>query len=163
MVRPQVHSTKHYVQTSLSTVIAGAKSDIVLVDAVKVVDKNAVFEVEEGSTIKAIWIEEWIRSAEISPGSFIAALYKAPSGLAPMTTVQLAALGDADNKKNVFYTTQGLINDANADALNISKTWYKIPKSKQRFGLGDRLIWTIFAQGAIDLVRCGMTTYKEYT
>ncbi len=157
-----VHSTKHYVQTSLATIVASTKSDIVLVDAVKVVDKNVVFETEEGNAIKAVWIEEWIRSSEISPGSFVAVLYKAPGGLAPFGTTQLAALGDADNKKNVFYASQGLVNDQNADALCIAKGWFKIPKSKQRFGLGDRLIWSIFAQGAIDLVRCGLSTYKEY-
>ncbi len=162
MVRPMVHSTKHYVQTSLATIVAGAKSDVVLVDAVEVVDKNVVFEVEEGSTIKAVWIEEWIRSSEVSPGSFIAVLYKAPGGLVPFGTTDLAGLGGADNKKNILYSTQGLVNDQDADALNISKGWFKIPKSKQRFGLGDRLIWAIFAQGAIDLVRCGLATYKEY-
>ncbi len=163
MVRPMVHSTKHYVQTSLATILGSAKSDVVLVDAVAVVDKNAVFEVEEGSTIKAVFIEEWIRSSETSPGSFVAVLYKAPSGLAPFTTIELAALNDADNKKNILYSSQGLVNDQDADALGVSRGWYKIPKSKQRFGLGDRLIWTIFAQGAIDLVRCGLATYKEYS
>ncbi len=124
---------------------------------------SGVADVQEGASIKAIWIEDWVRASGASPGSFVACLYKNPGGSVPFTTAELAAMGTAENKKNVFYMSQGLVNDNDADALNLAKGWFKIPKSKQRFGLGDRLIWSIFAQGAIDLVRCGLSTYKEYT
>ncbi len=163
MVRPMVHSTKHYVQNSLATIVAGAQLTLVPVESVTVANKNALHEVEEGSSVKAIYFEQWIRSSEVSPGSFVAVLAKVPSGAGVFTTAEMAALGTADNKKNILWTSQGLVNDQDADALGMMRGWYKIPKSKQRMGLGDRIVLNIFAQGAIDLVICGFTTYKEYS
>ncbi len=163
MVRPMVHSQKHYVQQSIATVTGSAKLDITLVDAVSVGNKNLVTEVEEGNSIKAIFLEMWIRGGEAAAGSGICALYKNPGGSTPFTTTELAAMGTAENKKNVLFFQQGLFNDQDADAISVARQWFKIPKSKQRFGLGDRLIFTVFAQGAIDLHVCGFTTYKEYS
>jgi len=162
-LRPIIHSRKHYVQTSLATIVAGAKSDVDLVTGLEAGTQGAVNAVTEGALVKAVYIEEWLRSPEATPGSFIGCLYKNVGGSTPFTTVELAGMGDAENKKNVLYFTQGLVNDTNSIATPLTKGWFKIPKSKQRFGLGDRLIWAIFAQGAIDLVRCGFATYKEYT
>ncbi len=163
MVRPMVHSTKHYVQNSIATIVAGAKLDIIIADAVAAPDKNLNFEIEEGNSVKAVYVEEWIRSSEVSPGSFVACLYKAPGGVSVFSTALMAALNVADNKKNILWSSQGLVNDQDADALSLMRGWYKIPKSKQRFGLGDRLVLTVFAQGAIDMVICGLQTYKEYS
>ena len=163
MVRAMVHSIKHYIQTSIATIVAGAKLDITLVSAVDTADKTALNEVEEGNTVKACFNEYWIRSSEASPGSFIAVLYKLPGAGTKFSLAQLAALGSAENKKNILWSSQGLVNDQDADALGMMRGWYKIPKSKQRFGLGDELVLTVFAQGAIDLVICGLTTYKEYS
>ncbi len=163
MVRPMVHSVKHYVQNSLATVVAGAKDDTIVIETVNVTAANAAHEVAEGSTIKAVYVEDWLRSPEVSPGSVIACLYKNPGGNTVFSTTELAAMGSAENKKNVLYFTQGLTNDTDSVAIPFYRGWIKIPKSKQRFGLGDRLIWTIFSQGAIDTVRCGFFTYKAYT
>ncbi len=162
-MRPVVHSRKHYVQTSLSTILGSAKSDVILVQAIEQGASASVSSVTEGAIVKAVYIEEWLRAGDTVGGSFIGCLYKNPGGSVPFTTTELAAMGDAENKKNVFYFTQALVNDQDADAVPLAKNWFKIPKSKQRFGMGDRLIWTIFAQGAIDLHRCGFSTYKEYT
>ncbi len=162
-MRPVIHSNKHLVQTSLSIVAAGAKLDIVLIDSVKVADKNAVFEVEEGAVVKAIFVEMWVLGST-SGATQITVLAKHPGGLPSFTVAELAALGNADNKKNILYTTQGLAsNDGIANPIPIIRQWFKIPKSKQRFGLGDTLELQIFAQGAADLNICGMAIYKEYT
>ncbi len=165
MVRPMVHSTKHYVQTSLSTVTGGAVGTTTLIDAVPIQDKNSVFEVEEGNSVKAIYIEHWIKGGEVSDqATQILAIYKAPAGLAAFSFVEMAALGTVDNKKNILYCTQGLVNDVGQQATNVHRGWIKIPKSKQRFGLGDRLFITISAQTAtVDLFHCGFATYKEYS
>ncbi len=162
MVRPMVHSSKHYVQNSLATIVGGAKLDIILASAV-VAPAAALNEIAEGSSLKACFLEQWLRSSEASPGTFIAALYKSPGSGVSFSAAQMAGMGSSENKKNVLWFGQGLLNDNNADATAIMRSWYKIPKSKQRFGLGDRLILTIFAQAAIDLVSCGFTTYKEYS
>ncbi len=163
MVRPMVHSTKHYVQNSIATVLAGARTNLVIAQAVAVVDKNVAFEVEEGATIKAVFFEQWVRASEVSPGSYVATIEKIVSGGTFPSTTSMAALNDYANKKNVFFSSQGLVNDQDADAMSVIRGWIKIPKSKQRFGLGDSLLFSLFAQGAIDMVLCGLTTYKEYT
>ncbi len=163
MVRAMVHSTKHYVQQSLFTVLASATKDENLASAVAVSDKNTVEEVVEGSTVKAVYVELWLRTQSTSPGSFVFIVCKRPGGVNSPTTTDMGALGVWDNKKNILYTTQGLINDQDADAIAVFKGWIKIPKSKQRMGLGDKISWHLFAQGALDMTGCGFSTYKEYT
>ncbi len=162
MVRPMVHSTKHYVQTSIATIAGGAVLNVILVDAVAVKDKDLVFEVEEGSTVKAIYLEYWLRAGSTTPSSGQAIVSKQIADASNPTAAEMAALGDWDNKKNIFYTTMGLFNDQDADAINIYKGWLKIPRGKQRMGLSDRLTLSVFA-ATIDLQICGFCTYKEYT
>ena len=157
-----VHSTKHYVQTSLTTVVGGTPLNVILVDAVAVKDKDAVFEVEEGSTVKAIYLEYWLRSASTTGSSGQAIISKQIADATNPTATEMAALGDWDNKKNIFYTTMGLFNDVDADAIVIYKGWLKIPKGKQRMGLSDRLTLSVFSP-TIDQHICGFCTYKEYT
>ncbi len=161
MVRPMVHSTKHYVQPGLRTIVAGAVESHIIVDAVASNDLTGNFEVLEGDSIKAVYIEHWIRSSGASPGSFIFAVYKI-SGIGTLAFVaQMAALFDWENKKNILFTSQALTNDNDADAIVIHRGWMKIPKSKQRFGLGDRLVMATSAVG-VDHVVCGLEAYKEY-
>ncbi len=162
-MKPVIHSRKHYVQTSLSNIASGAKLNIVLVDAVALQDANLVFEVVEGASVKAIYIELWLLG-DTAGASQITSLAKFPAGLAPFSVTAMAAIGTADNKKNVLFVSQGLAsNDGIAAPINIMRGWYKIPKSKQRFGLGDQLVLQIFAQGAAGIDVCGFATYKEYT
>ncbi len=156
-----VHSTKHYVQNSLETVVGGTVLTKTFVAAVAVDQKNDVFEVEEGSSIKAIYIEEWLRSASTTGTSGQAIVYKSEGDTSAPTPAEIAALGDWDNKKNILYTTMGLFNDQDADAINIYKGWLKIPKGKQRFGLNDKLRLSVFMP-TVDAHLCGFVTYKEY-
>lgn len=159
-----VHSTKHYVQTSISSITGGAVGVIIIANAVPVGDKNLASEVEEGNSLKAVYIEHWIKAGEASnSGSFVATLMKVPGGGSTFSFAEMAALHDAENKKNILYTTQGLMNINSGSATNISKQWYKIPKGKQRFGLGDRLVFEISAAATIDLDHCGVAIYKEYS
>jgi len=162
MVRPMVHSTKHYVQHSINTIAGSAQVNLVIVDAVNVASKTGAGQVEEGSSVKACFIECWLRAGDTVGASYVAALYKLPGTGVAFTTTQMAAMFDAENKKNILWFGMGLVNDQDADATAIMRQWYKIPKSKQRFGLGDRLILSIFAQGAIDMHHCGFETFKEY-
>jgi len=162
MVRPTVNSTKHYVQFSLQSVLASAITDLGIATSVNAPSANLSAEVREGSVIKAVYLEMWIRGSELSPGSVLATFYKRSGGDTAMTTTEQASLFTYDNKKNVFYHTQGLTNDTDADAIPFIRQWFKIPKGKQRFGLNDKLSLSIFSQGAIDQVICGFATYKEY-
>ncbi len=162
-MRAPIHSVKHYVQMSLTTVAAGAIVTTVLADGVERTTANAVNEVTEGAIVKAIYIELWIVGSS-GNATQITVLAKYPSGVAPFTVAQMAALGAANNKKNILFTSQGLTsNDGIAGPVNIMRGWYKIPKSKQRFGLGDTLELQIFSQAAQANEFCGFATYKEYT
>ncbi len=162
MVRPVIHSEKHYVQVSIQTATAGVVKNNSAVVAVPVADKNLTHEVEEGSIIKAVYVEMWIRAGSTtgSSGQFI--IYKKSSDTSDPTTTEMAALGDWDNKKNILYTTMGLVNDQDADAMIAYRGWLRIPKGKQRFGLGDSLKTAYFAP-TVDVQMCGFFTYKEYT
>ncbi len=162
-MRAPIHSVKHYVQTSLTTVAASAIDTTVLVEGVQVASINAVHEVLEGATVKAIYIELWVLGTSAS-ATVIVTLAKFPSGQTPFSTTEMAALGNANNKKNILFTAQGLAsNDGIGNPIPIMRGWYKIPRGKQRFGLGDTLELQVFAQQAVSLEICGMATYKEYT
>ncbi len=162
MVRPVVHSTKHYVQTSIATVTGGTVLNVIISLAVAVADKNTVNEVEEGCAIKALYCEYWVRAGSTTPSSGQAVIFKATGETGPPNATEMAALGDWTNKRNIFYTTMGLFNDQDADAISIYKGWIKIPKGKQRMALGDSLRLSIFTP-TIDLQICGFALYKEYT
>ncbi len=162
MVRPMVHSTKHYVQQSIGSSVVGTPTNTTIVSGVAVVNKNAVAEVEEGTSVKAIFVEQWLRSAATAASSFVFIILKRPGGLGAPTDAQLAALGDFPNKKNILFCSQGLVNDVDSTALSVHRGWLKIPKSKQRMGLGDIISWHLRAVGQT-INFCGFETYKEYS
>ncbi len=160
-MRAPIHSNKHYVQRSLSSVLAGAIDNEILAVAVDNPASGNAIQVATGSVIKAVYIELWVRGSETSPGTVLVSIIKVPGAGGVPTFAQHIALHSYNNKKNVLYHTQGLTNDANADAIPFIRMWVKIPKSKQRFGLDDILTLAISAQ-ALDNVSCGFATYKEY-
>ncbi len=163
MVRPQVHSVKHYVQFPIDQVTAGTSQIVGLVQGVAVLNKNLSSEVEEGSTVKAVFVELWLQN-QGNLGEFIVTITKSMEDGSGPTFAEQAVLMTYNNKKNVLYTTQGLTpNDAISGPINVLRSWVKIPKSKQRFGLGDRLVLNISNTSSNALNRCGFSTYKEYT
>ncbi len=164
-MRPVIHSTKHYFQMSRFTVTANAATTKKPIVAVEIASKSDVFEVEEGAVIKAVYVELWGEASTID-GSSIVALIKKVAGVGDPTFAELAALGDYDNKKNVLFFHQGLApDDGVSGPYPLMKGWFKIPKSKQRFGLGDSLVISCACQtpGTTTIDYCGFVTYKEYT
>ncbi len=163
MVRPMVHSTKHYVQISISSVATVAKVTEELVNAVAVNQVTDSDEVAEGSTVKAIYVELSVLG-QTATQNFIMCICKVPGSGAGPTFANMVALFDYPNKKNIFYTTQGLApNDGVGQPVTIVRGWIKVPKSKQRFGLGDRILLVLANQGDGSVDYCGFATYKEYT
>ncbi len=162
-MRPVIHATKHYVQMSRSTVATVARNNEQFIEAVEGTTANLVDEVVEGAVIKAVYVELWTLDAG-NAGSQIVTLVKTPLTDIGPSFANMNALGTYANKKNILFTHQGLnSNDGITGPINVMRGWYKIPKSKQRFGLGDKLILTIANNGANDLFYCGFCTYKEYT
>ncbi len=91
MVRPMVHSTKHYVQQSIGTSVVGTPTNTDIVSAVDTADKDLVNEVEEGTSVKAVYLEMWLRSAATAAASFTFIIMKRESGIAAPSASNLAA------------------------------------------------------------------------
>ncbi len=159
-MRPHVVTRKHIPQFSLQTLTAGARRNEDLISAVAVLAKNTSIEVEEGSIISAIYVEYWIKTNDSSAGTAIATLEKLPAGATPPSVGSMAALDTYANKKNILHTFMGLTNPATGVSMPSIRQWVKIPKGKQRFGLGDKLVLTHLAQTGT-LQTCGFCIYKE--
>ncbi len=146
-----------------ATIASGAKRTQNLV---KGVGQTAVVNTEdcvEGSIVKAVFIELWVKSnaASGSDTKFQLAIEKLPAGATAMTFAQMNTLMGYSNKKNVLFFSQGVIGDGTTQAIPIVRQWFKIPKGKQRFGLDDKLVVTISSTAEV-IQNCGFATYKEY-
>ncbi len=164
-MRAPIHSKKHIVQISQSTVAQAAHVNTTLISAQEA-PSTTPSGISEGAIVKACYVEFWVSQDSASiVGSYTIALYKNPGGNAPLAAATLAALHDYDNKKNILFTAQGLLTPNDGGQVPVIRGWYKIPKGKQRFGLGDTLLVAIRNNNAtaIDINFCGLSIYKEYT
>jgi len=163
-MRAQVHSRKHYVQLSRSTATANAVFSLVIADSQEITAADQPFEVVEGSSIKAVYVELWAIGSG-NDASSIVALAKLPSNITDFTFTEMAAMSNSADKKNVLFFHQGLAaNDGVGQPAVIMRGWYKIPKSKSRMGLADRIVLHMAAQtsSADTIDYCGFAVYKEY-
>ncbi len=160
-----INSNKHFVQQALLVVVNGTMRNLDIVDSVVAPATANNFNVEEGSIVKAVWIELWLINlgAVGATTSFVITVEKLPANQTNMTQAQSAVLGAYPNKKNILYTTQGVLGSASAGSPQpLLRQWFKIPKGKQRMGLSDKIIINISNNGGIDFQICGMFIYKEY-
>ncbi len=165
MVAP-INSNKHFVQQTQSTVPAASISTRVVSEAVVAPAVGTASEVRQGAIIKAVWIEMWIigNGAAGLLNSFNITLEKRPSGAVAMTFAQSQNLGSYPNKKNILYTTQGIVSQSDGvSPVPIIRQWFSIPKGKQRQGLSDEIVLNISNLVANNLAICGMFIFKEYT
>jgi len=162
-MRAPIHSQKHFHQVTLSTATTLAESDSVFLSSVHVSDKNNPNEVEEGAIVKAVFLEMWVIGS--SQDQFYTAIFhKMPAGVVQATFSEMTNLTEYDNKKNILFTSQGLAsNDGVGNPIPIHRGWLKIPKGKQRMGLGDALVFQIASRGDATISFCGLGIYKEYT
>ncbi len=148
---------------SRSTVLTVAANQEDIIRSVIATDANSVDEVAEGSIVKAVYVELWTLDSG-NDGSEVVTLTKMEGNASGPSFTEINGLGSYDNKKNILFVHQGLTsNDGIARPTVVMRGWYKIPKSKQRFGLGDQLTLTIANNGANNLFYCGFFTYKSYT
>ncbi len=161
-MRPIITSSKHLVQTSLAAIAAGAVTSITIAAGVSVNAVNLATEVRDGASLKAVYLELWLRGSDDAAGSTFVYIFEKVSGdTTPPSTTDMGNLHAYHNKKNILFTSMGLSNDDSSVATPIVRNWIKIPKGKQRFGLDDRLKFHIFSQtGTTDI--CGISIYKEY-
>lgn len=165
MVAP-INSRKHFVPQSLATIVNGAISNAVAVKTVSdVTGITNTFDVIEGAQIKAIHVELWYTGggATGTAGQFVLTVEKVPAGATKMTAAQAVNLNAYPNKKNILFTSQGIIGATidGQSSVPIIRSWVLIPRGKQRMGLGDEIIVNTAAVGQ-DIERCGIFIYKEY-
>ncbi len=122
-------------------------------------------EVAVGAIVKAVFVELWILGEGAQPCTCTWIIEKTTNDVSPATQTQMQNLHDYPNKKNIFKTGQGVIGDSNSNPIPVIREWIKIPKGKQRFGLGDELGIVVSCIGEADngLEICGLAIYKEYT
>ncbi len=159
-------AVKHYVQTSNATIAASGIINIQIANAVAQEGISAASDVTEGSIVKAVFIEDWLLGNDTTTKitQFTLVIEKVPAGATLITFAQLSSgLASYPNKKNILYSTQGVLSESidGGVAVPIFRSWVKIPKGKQRMGLGDKIIVSIAALGG-SLRHCGLSTYKEY-
>ena len=159
-MRPRVHTEKHIVQRSLFGVTTGTISNINLARSVSTPAAASVQDVREGCTISAVYVEMWVTSDDNAAGTVITTLEKVPSNAPDMTAADSATLNQYPNKNNIFYTQMGLIPNNDTYPMATIRQWFKIPKGKQRFALGDQLVLNIHAQSN-GISACGTILYKE--
>ncbi len=156
-----INTEKHIVNHPRFTVASGVIAEINVTEAVAVVNKNAPNEVEEGSLVKAVYLEYWMTSDATAQGSAVVTLEKLPAGGSDMSFTESQNLNTYLNKKNILNTFEGLIPPNLQNPVPILRGWYKIPKGKQRQGLGDK-IQLNFANITNGMAVCGFDLYKEW-
>ncbi len=161
-MKAPIVSRKHIVQHTQFIVPSSGVTVHTDAFGLAVQNVNAAFEVIEGSVIKAIYVEIWLLGNEPGQSTFVLIVEKAPSGVADPLIANMTTLDAYDNKKNILFTSQGVIGENSANPTPVVRQWIKIPKGKQRFGLQDRFRVCIAAIGVADLVGCGVSIYKSY-
>ncbi len=156
-------SRKHYVHRTNVSIASGTLQPNLVTDAVAGEAIGSAAEVKEGSIVKAIHLELWMLSGGVegSTTQFIVVVEKLPTGNPVMTQAQSVNLGSYPNKKNILYTTQGVLGGNQGNSVPIIRDWVLVPKGKQRQGLGDRLVLNVSTVGQAMQV-CGLFTYKEF-
>jgi len=163
MVAP-INSVKHFVPRPAIEISAGARFNMDAVKAVVAPGSAIVQNVIEGAIVKAIHIELWMihKGLTALTTQFILTVEKVPVNAILSTFSNMLNLQAYNNKKNILYTTQGVIGSSvDGPTIPIIRNWILIPKGKQRMGLGDQIIITV-ATVTQDLEVCGMFIYKEY-
>ncbi len=164
-MKAPINSNKHIVQTSLTSVAESTLVNITIVNSLETVTPANASHVTQGAVVKAVYLEYWVMSEGAQPTFGNLTVEKLPGTSTDMTFNDSADLYSYQNKKNILFTTQGLIGDSNSNPIPIMRQWVKIPKGKQRFGLGDRLkvnVSCLNPTAGAGIEVCGTAIYKEY-
>ncbi len=164
-MRAPIHSIKHYVQQTNTAIASGAGTSVIIVAAVA----NTALPVNtkdviEGAIVKAVYLEFWLKGtgAADADTQFNFVIFKNPGGTNDMSVADSTNLMAYDNKKNIFFASQGVIGGVGGgQSVPVIRQWIKIPKGKQRFGLKDELTVFIGTTGEA-MQACGLVVYKEY-
>ncbi len=162
MIRPPIQSVKHIQQHQGVSIIATNTAQLTILQAEK--DYTGVENrVPVGAVVKAVYIELWVLgTADNAPCNMSLTFEKLPGTAGSMTHAEALDLDTYANKSNILYITQGLTAENDGNPIPFMRGWFKVPKGKQRMGLGDRLVVNVSAFIA-DLDLCGVIIFKHYT
>ncbi len=119
-------------------------------------------DVWEGAKIFQCYIELWLNGlGTTNPAKFQLCVVKLSAGQTAPDFADMNNLTAYAGKKNILFTTQGILGRGGNQSVPILREWYKIPKGKQRFGLGDSVI-ALLAVTSESIQSCGLVIFKEY-
>ncbi len=159
-----INSVKHYVGQPKFSIALGTSLTLEIARTVAAPVSTNREDVSEGSMVKAVHFEYWLiaNAGSGNTTQFVMTIEKSPSNAIDPTFADMLNLGGYANKKNILYTTQGIVTSQNVGpAIPVIRDWLKIPKGKQRMGQEDRILIS-FATVDNPLFICGISTYKEY-
>ncbi len=162
---PVVYPTtvKHFVALTNAGQASGAVAVHQVVNALALgATINTTDDIIEGTLVQAVHVEYWLNNRGTDTTQFTLIVVKIPSNAANPTVTNMLNLQAYLNKKNILYTTQGNIGEKVNQSIPILNQWLLIPKGKQRFGLGDRLITALLPTGQ-EIDWCGMAIFKAKT
>ncbi len=162
-MKTPIVSRKHIVQKTEFTIDTATVTTHVIAHGVAVQDVNTNFEVIEGNVVKAVFAEIWLLGVSSTQSTFVCILEKSPAGTSNPTFTQMTTLDAYRNKKNILFTSQGVLGASDTNPTPVLRQWIKIPKGKQRIGFEDEIRLSIASIGANNLVGCGMYIYKSYS
>ncbi len=160
-----INTNKHYVHRTNLIVASGTASAHVAVKGVVAPATATAAEVFEGSIVKAVHLEYWLlgSGATNTDTQFTLVVEKVQNAAASVTAAQIVNLGAYTNKRNILFSTQGVLGPMvdGAGSVPIIRNWVLIPKGKQRIALEDKIVTTMHALGTT-INFCGLVIYKEY-
>ncbi len=162
-MKAPIVSRKHIVNHSQFTVASATVLAQTVITSVAVGNVSSAIEVIEGNMVKAVYLERWLLGDDVTQSTFILIVEKVMANQAAPSFTNMTTLDAYPNKKNILYTTQGVVGSNVTNPIPVIRQWIKIPKGKQRFGLNDKLRVVVAAIGANDLVGCGLSIYKSYS
>ncbi len=160
MVRAVINSAKRVAQYPLATVTGNMFAANTIAVVRQSPDLSVATQVAVGTVIKAVYVELWINAGGMNIGSVVTTVEKSIAE-SVMTFGDSTNINGYVNKKNIFEIHQGSTAEQNANPVPFFRGWIKIPKGKQRFGLGDSLLLNISAL-ADDVQFCGVAIFKAY-
>ena len=164
MVKPKINSEKHIVQLNRQTTAGLSIAGLTIVKVVaQSATPNTPEDVTIGTDIKACYIQLWISGATNDQSACTVILEKTQNDFRIPSPTEMSQLNEYVNKKNILFTFQGIVGEvSNTNPIPVLDGWYKIPKGKQRFGLGDGLRLVLQAKDT-DVENCGLAIFKAYT
>ncbi len=161
-MRPIVNTEKRIFQITLGTAAVGGAALRIPIKCVQDPVASAPDEIPPGAVVKAAYVELWLLGDQQTVSTSSTIVYRTMGNSTAPTAAEMQDLNSWPGKKNILEMHQGLIGAADTNPVPFYRNWIKIPKGKQRFGIGDTLSISIKAISN-DTEFCGVVIFKVQT